>query len=385
MIINRLQKRKRLNVLGLNSGTSIDSIDMALVRVESDKCKFICGKGKKYPRTLQSLIMETADSKNINLDKLVHLDNMLGRFIGLAAKIYIEQLIDSGKKVDLIGSHGQTVRHLPQKVALGRSAVNGSLQIGSLNQIASMTGLLTIGDFRQGEIAIGGEGAPITGGALERLLGKKDQSRLVVNIGGMSNYFYYPFKSTQIRKADCGPGNSISDLLMRKFTGKEYDNNGAFASKGQISARLLTLLQSNSFFKSRINSTGREAFGAKLAGEIIDFGSKFKLSQNDMMATAVELTAVSIARSVKPILKKDPKLTKFYLTGGGRKNRFMVERIKNNLTDVTVGTVEELKLDGDYLEAACFAVMADNCLRGLPNTKEESAVNGLIAQPPRRL
>ncbi|MFQ6007349.1 MAG: anhydro-N-acetylmuramic acid kinase [Candidatus Zixiibacteriota bacterium] len=386
--------KKTLVMLGLNSGTSADGLDMTAVRISRIKRQpvitYLASSARPFPWKLQEMILSVADSEKVDLDTVVHLDNLLGQFFGLAASVYIKRLAKVHIKVDAVATHGQTVRHLPEKKRCGRFCVNGTLQLGSLDHIAAYTGKITVGNFRQADIAVGGEGAPITVGAMNRLFARPSESRLIVNLGGIANYFYFPAQKAKLltQAADCGPGNSLSDTLSKQLFSKRYDRYGQKASKGNASTRLLSLLMAEPFFSSKTASTGREIFGAKMARKMIAHGKEFGLSAEDLLATAIELTAMSIAAKVQTIANNDKNLSKLYLTGGGRKNTFLVNRLKNHLPGMEIRQGDELGIDADFIEAAAYAVMGEACLRSEPlNTgdnvrKSIACILGRIVQPP---
>ncbi|HOP06235.1 MAG TPA: anhydro-N-acetylmuramic acid kinase [candidate division Zixibacteria bacterium] len=389
MLPTRLTDRKRLNVVGLNSGTSADGLDLAAMAIDRRRISFIAGTKRKFPSELRRMIHRIADGKNVALDELVYLDNYLGDFIGRAAAGFIKRLAGKGTTVHLIASHGQTVRHLPTGGNYLGRLFRGSLQIGSLDMIAARTGLPVVGDFRQADIAAGGEGAPITTAAMGRLFSSKTEPRLIVNIGGMSNFFYFPESpggKIKLKAADCGPGNALLDLLAQMLFDQPFDRGGRLAERGKLSQRLLALLLGQSFYSARERSTGREQFGLELARTIVNQGKRLKLSRYDIMRTAAELTTLSIASAVWPLVKKDLFLDKLYLTGGGRNNRFFVKRLQYHLPDLQVEKIDSLGIDGDLVEAACFALLGESCLRSeptrLPGGPTRSPVLGHFVQPP---
>ena len=332
-----------------------------------------------------------ADSKLVPFDELILLDNLLGRFYGKAAAEYIRQLEMRRVRIDLIASHGQTVRHLPAKTDWLGARVNGTSQIGSADFVSAATGKVVISDFRQADVAVGNEGAPITVAAMHEIFAAIDESRLLVNLGGMSNYFYFPAGkiSGKVRAEDCGPGNCLSDILSESLFGERFDRKGRRARRGTYSMRLLSVLLANPFFAGRAVSTGREVFGPKLAGEIRAFGKRFRLPGEDLLATAIELTVTAIVRKVAPIMNRDHRLTKLYLTGGGRHNIFLKDRLQDHLPDLEVCMIDELGINGDFIEAAAFAVMGEACLRSRALDTvfggRKTAVRpvlGKISQPP---
>jgi len=395
MSLKKALNKKTLVILGLNSGTSADGLDMAAVRISRTKrgapVKYLAGCAKSYPVELRQLVLKVADSSTIDLNIVIHLDSLLGQFFGRAASAYVRKLAKNNIRVDVVASHGQTIRHLPHKVQIWRFSVAGTLQLGAPERIAAATGKMVVADFRQADVAVGNEGAPITAAAMQRLLATSTESRLIVNIGGIANYFYFPKEKLRLKPsaADCGPGNSLSDVLSQRLYGEKYDRKGVRASKGKASERLLTLLLANSFFSGKTISTGREDFGVIMVREILDFGQRFGLTPEDMLATAAELTAMATAMKVRPLLDRDRKLSKLYLTGGGRKNNFLVNRLRHRLPEMEIHRADELGINADFIEAAAYAVMGEACLRSEPlnlqgknKTGLASPVLGRIVQPP---
>jgi len=391
MTLARTIAKKQLTLLGLNSGTSADGLDLALLKVRRSggavRVMYREGLKRKYRPALRELVLRTADAEAVTIEELIELDGLLGDFFGRTARSYLQRLQRRGVKVHVVASHGQTVRHRPEMVCrLGRR-LHGTMQLGSLDRIAAATSCLTVGDFRQADIAVGGEGAPITTGAMQRLFADPRESRLIVNIGGMANYFYFPAgNALKMSAADCGPGNSLCDILCVGLFGRAYDAGGRIAASGRLNDELLTLLMADDFFSSRAVSTGRERFGVGMAETIIAFGRRHRLKKADLVTTAAELTVQSIAKKLRPLMRRDRGLTNLYLTGGGRRNIFLVERLGRLLPGVTIRMADELGIEADFIEAAAYAVMGEACLRSetLATTTSAGArpVLGRIAQPP---
>lgn len=401
-MLRPLIDRKSLVVLGLNSGTSADGLDLAATQVTRRNgrvsARFLSGKTVTYPAEIRRLILAAADTPHTSVNEIIQLDNLLGQFYGHVARSFIGQLRRKDQKIDAVASHGQTVRHLPAGKRMAGYDVRGTLQLGSLAQIAAITGKVTIGDFRQGNIALGGEGAPITVAAMADLFASSKQARLIVNVGGMANYFYLPKNglSRKIRAADCGPGNVLSDMLCRRLYGEPFDRNGHHAAQGKVSRRLLSALLASPYFVGTGRSTGREEFGAAMANRMLILGKGMKLGADDLLATAVELTVIAISRAVLPFLTgqtdKTTTLSKcdgLYLTGGGAHNRFLRGQLSERLWGLPVTTVRDLGMNPDLVEATAYAVMGASTLwsRPLPtrfdgHTQSGQAVLGVICQPP---
>lgn len=397
MTLPGLLHRKQLVVLGLNSGTSADGLDLAALRLVRRGRKvsvaFLAGSERTYPPAIRDAVLAAADATTLPPDQIVYLDQLLGRFYARTARQFIMRLAKRGIKVDAVASHGQTVRHLPKPTEVAGFRVHGTMQLGSPEQIATVTGLVTVGDFRQADVAAGNEGAPITVAAVARLFGHPKEARLIVNIGGMSNFFYIPAGANpaRIRAADCGPGNSLSDLLSRKLHGCKYDHQGQKAAAGTPSERLYHLLTAESFFNGGTKSTGREVFGAAMADKMLAFSKQFDLKPDDLLATAGELTVRSIAARVRPLFDNDKTLRSLYLTGGGEHNRFFVRRLKKLLGGPDVVSIRKLGFDPKLVEAASYAVLGEACLRSEPlptrfdgRPQKVMPVLGRIVQPPQK-
>lgn len=388
-MLKRVLNKKRLTVVGLNSGTSADGLDLTAVKINfhngKSRITFIDGTTVPYPGNLREMVYRAMQNK-LSIDDIIIMDRQLGSFYGEKAKAFIDSL---RIKVDLVASHGQTIRHLPGKATVDRRKESGTLQVGHPETIAEKTSRITVADFRQADIALGGEGAPITAYAMWFLFSGEKSSRILINIGGISNYFYFPCRRSvkHMRARDCGPGNTLMDLAAQKYFGKKYDRNGRLASKGKISQRLLTLLLADNYLKGKYGpSTGRERFGESFLRKTAKMASRLHLSPYDIMATLTELTALSIGRSIGPLLVGSG-LKEIYLFGGGAKNKYLMRRLKYNMPGVEFFSVDRLGVNPDYVEAMCYAVMGALAIHsvpvGLPDITgaKKKAITGRIVQP----
>ncbi|MEW6014006.1 MAG: anhydro-N-acetylmuramic acid kinase [Candidatus Zixiibacteriota bacterium] len=377
MALAQLLTKKRLILVGLNSGTSADGLDLAAIAVtfsgRKPEARFLSGKTVPYPPALSREIQPAIEGRLLTIDKLALLDRKLGLFFGTETARFCAALRRRHLAPHLVGSHGQTIRHLPGKLKIYGRNESATVQLGHPESIASLTGLPVVADFRQADIGFGGEGAPITVFPMHLLFSNRKENRLLVNIGGIANYFFFLAGSSadQAVARDCGPGNSLLDLAATRFIGKKYDRDGKMAAKGKISLRLLTLLLSDNYLKGKYgNSTGRERFGAAFLDKAIRYAKSLGLSRQDIMATLVELTAYVIAREVRTYLESY-QIPRIYLFGGGLKNRFLVERLKSNLFTTEILSVKILGAEPDYLEAECYALMAALAIKevavGLPH------------------
>ena len=227
-----------MKVIGLMSGTSADGVDAALVEIgeEEDRpaLRLVAWDTLGYPPGLRERILAAATGGSA--EEVCHLNAYLGELFAEAAARVAEQAGTPLPDVDLIGSHGQTIHHLPIPRREGAHSVRSSLQIGEPAVIAERTGVTTIADFRPRDLAAGGEGAPLTPIVHHALFMHKDRGRVILNLGGIANVTVLPAAapSSTVRGFDTGPGNVLLDEFVR-VTGLSqlgYDEGGAFGGGG---------------------------------------------------------------------------------------------------------------------------------------------------------
>ena len=346
-------------VIGLISGTSVDGIDAALVEIfggESDlKVQLLAGETYSYPEALREEILAVIAGKALTMAEFAALDEAIALAFAYAA----QQIQKNQPKAELIGSHGQTVYHLPPSQNLGYS-----LQLGRGALMADRTGITTINNFRAADIAAGGQGAPLVSKIDACLLADQKCDRTIQNIGGIGNLTYLPAKKSppwleKITGWDTGPGNALLDMAVDKFTqGQQtYDAKGAWAATGTICQPLVQEWLSADFFQQPPpKSTGRELFSLDYLEQCLRDAVRYELSQADILATLTELTAASIAQSYRQFLPKIPQ--QVLLCGGGSRNLYLRERLRVNLDQAEVLTTDEFGISADFKEAIAFAVLA---------------------------
>jgi len=383
-----LSSKKELAVLGINSGTSADGLDLALIRFARGTARprvtVVDGVTMPYPRKIKHAIEDAIRAKTVDLEELARLDIAYGHYLGETAARFIR-----GKRlrVDLIASHGQTIGHYPAKKKTLNINRSGTVQIGDGNAVAAASGLPVVSDFRQTDIALGGEGAPLTPFVNHLLFADKKSSRIVVNIGGIANYSYHPAggKLDDVTGADCGPGNVLSDLGARLLFHRPYDRDGRLARKGAIVPDLVRIIEDAN--AGRGVSTGREQFDWPIIARLVHGARRLRVGHHDIMASIADATAKLIFRAVRSHLK-DARLETVYLTGGGRRNLFMVERLQAYCRASRVLPIEALGYDGDLLEAVSFAVLGGCFIFGIGSTMpritggKQGGVAGKLSLPP---
>jgi anhydro-N-acetylmuramic acid kinase len=381
-----LLTRRFKYIVGLNSGTSADGIDVALIKVEGSgqrsKVRFIKGATYGYNRAFKAKIKRYAEPDYDSARAWLELDCELADLFARAALRLIKSAALKPSSIALIGSHGQTIRHLTR-------TRYGSIthQLADPARIAALTGIVTVGDFRVADTATGGQGAPITPIANGILFGKLPGSSAVLNIGGIANISVIEKKRRLIKITGCdtGPGNMAIDYLSRKLFDRAIDEGGRLASKGRPNWGIISTLVKESFFNRRgPKSAGREEFGAGYAEKIYRICKKRGLSDYDIMATAAMLTVIGVKRCVDINRLRFDRLI---LTGGGMKNRYLTSGLKQVLSPVKCIAVDSLGYPGDYLEAVSFAILANEAVNSnrydltTVTGSRKAIVLGKICQP----
>lgn len=351
-----------MNVVGLMSGTSGDGVDAALVEIRRGKSalrvKMIAFHPLPYPRSLQQRILAASVSGTVA--EVCHLNVLLGEWFANAALGVIRAASLQPKDVDLIGSHGQTVHHLPHGIKdAGVGAVRSTLQIAEPAVIAERTGITTIADFRPRDMAAGGQGAPLTPAVHALLFRHARRARLIVNLGGISNVTYLPRGSGYdgIVAFDTGPANMVLDGLMAWSTNGRMamDREGRLASRGRVDGRLLAKLLAHPYLSQPPpKSTGREVFGAKMIDELTTMPQAQRLTIEDLLATCSRWTAEAVGTVRRWITGG---IDEVIVGGGGVRNRAIMHHLADVFAPTPVAPFESYGWDSKAFEAVAFAVL----------------------------
>ncbi|HET6429106.1 MAG TPA: anhydro-N-acetylmuramic acid kinase [Phycisphaerae bacterium] len=364
----RLGRKKRLRVVGLMSGTSADGIDAAMVDIvgQTQKVRVGAFATYPYPPAVRREVRALCDPATSSVDRICHMNFLLGE---LFAEAVIRLADEAGiclDRIDLIGSHGQTIHHLPvPRRGLGRR-IRSTLQIGEPSVIAERTGITTVADFRPRDVAAGGQGAPLVPYADHVLFASGRASRVICNIGGIANVTYLPAGAgiEKVLAFDTGPGNMVIDALVRHATGgrREFDRDGRLGRSGRVHQGLLAELLKHPYFRRRPpKTTGREQFGTAFARAMIERGRELALTEADLVATATALTARSIGRACGRL---PGPVDEVILCGGGARNLAMVELLREAVGPAALRIMDELGIDADAKEAVSFAILAAATVRG---------------------
>ena len=372
--LEKLSHKKTKHVIGLMSGTSLDGVDAVLVKIENSGRKTILSQigfiTYSFPAGLKKRVLENSTLNRGNVTDICKLNFLIPLIYVDAVKLLCKKLEFSLSKIDLIGSHGQTIHHLPSKEKYFGYRFGSTLQIADPMVIAKITGIPTIGDFRTGDVALGGEGAPLVPYFDYLLFHSKLKNRALLNIGGISNITVLNknFDVSKVLAFDTGPGNMMIDILAKKFFNKEYDKYGLIASSGKVDEKLYSALKKkDNFIEKKIpKSTGREYYGKEFLSPL--FNRFKKVSHEDWLATTTNFTAFGIYRNYEKFVKKETEIEELFVSGGGSHNKFLMESLQKYFgKNVDVKNVENLGISSDAKEAICFAVLANETLSGNPS------------------
>jgi anhydro-N-acetylmuramic acid kinase len=365
--LSALQKKRTKLIVGLISGTSADGIDTALVEVTGNgpatRLKQLAFGSYKYPEAFRELLLLNSLPGSGSVDLVCELNVLIAHFFAVAVRNVVRKARLPISSVDLIGSHGQTVHHLPTAKHAFETLFSSTLQIGDPSTIAQLTGIVTVGDFRTADMAAGGQGAPLVPYFDYLMFRSKKKNRLLLNIGGIANVTALPKNCAigDVMAFDTGPGNMIIDALMSRWYGKKFDNGGRMASKGELLPGLLLDLVSHPYFaKKPPKSTGRELFGASFLPRMEKLARTMK--RKDLLATATELTPFTVFDQYNRFIATRMRPDEVLVSGGGVHNRTMMEALRDYFRPVPVHRIESAGFSSDAKEAVCFAVLANETI-----------------------
>lgn len=369
-----------MRVMGILSGTSLDGIDVCLLRVEGidpEELQWELEAFSTRPyasdqRALIQRVMERGGAAH-----LCRLHGLLGEWMAGAVLEVLEAAAVEPEEVEALGSHGQTIWHLPPG-STEADERGFTLQLGDPATLAERTGIPVVSDFRSRDVAAGGHGAPLVPWADRILLSRPGRSRALQNLGGMGNVTWLPPRGSgeEIVAFDTGPGVALLDAAAHRATGGRWnwDQDGTLAAGGAVDPALLRRLLDDPFFRQPPpRSTGRERFGPslvdRLAAERGLRNGRDEKGWRDLLATLTALTAAGVADACTRWLAPRP-VDEVVLSGGGSRNPTLVKAIRDALDPIPVLTgPDALGIDPDAREAAAFALLAWAHLRGIPGNE----------------
>lgn len=366
-----------MRVIGMMSGTSADGIDAALVRLEGAapelKMVFEGHNRTEFRGPVREAILRLANGEPTTTGEISQLNFTLGGEFARAAMEACEAWRTPLAKIDLIGSHGQTIYHqaVPTRF-LGVGSVNSTLQIGEPGVIATQTGVPVVADFRPMDMGVGGQGAPLVPFVDYLLYRSRHVGRVALNIGGIANVTVIPARATHadVLAFDTGPGNMIIDALVESITEarERFDKDARIALAGSVLLGLLDrLLRDHYFEKKPPKSTGREQFGKSAAERMLAWGKEHGAKSADLVRTATEFTAASIARAFEHFILPRTHVRELIFAGGGTHNPLIMSRLAAALPGIEFISSRNFGVPEDAKEAFAFAVLAYEAWHGRPN------------------
>ncbi len=345
--------------IGLMSGTSLDAIDAVLVDLASPTPHQIATHSHPLPAALRTQLLALCHGGSADeLRQMAELDVRLGHLFAEAALTLLQHAATSASSVCAIGSHGQTVRHVPD------GATPFTVQIGDPNVIVECTGITTVADFRRRDLAAGGQGAPLVPAFHAAVLRNPDEDRVVLNIGGMANITVLPRDPQQVVTGfDTGPGNVLMDAWIARHKDVPLDNGGRWAASAPHHEPLLVALLSDAYFqRPPPKSTGREHFNMAWL-ETILAQLDTEPTPAEVQASLVALTARSCASAIRHFA---PTTQRALVCGGGAHNDTLMRQLTDALPGLSVASTLSLGLNPDWVEALAFAWLAKLTLAGKP-------------------
>jgi len=354
------------------SGTSADGIDVALVRVSSEKARLENSAALAFPARVRDAILRLGEGRPTTTGEISQLNFLLGVIFADAALAACRKFRVRPSQIAVIGSHGQTVFHQGAAALFCGYKVASTLQIGEPSVIAQRTGITTVGDFRPADMAAGGQGAPLVPFVDYLLYGDVRVGRAALNIGGISNVTVIPRAAniSDVFAFDIGPGNMVIDALVRHFTRgrKMFDRHAELAARGKLLPRLLAELLHDAYFRrSPPKTAGREQYGEKYVRHILTHAEARRADAADVIRTATILTALSIVDAMHRFIPARAGVSELIVSGGGAHNPLVMAQMQAALPEIRLRTSGEFGVPGDAKEAFAFALLGWQTLQRRPS------------------
>jgi len=347
--------------IGVMSGTSLDGIDISVVELttEGKFVKTVSSQFTPFSEKFKKHLQNLTESEEIKKELLIRTDRLFGDLTAeLINKLLSTQSLNKSK-IKIIGSHGLTIGHFPEKKQIFDRETSFTMQIGDGDVIASKTGIPVISDFRRKDMAENGEGAPLIPIIDKMLFADENKNICCLNIGGISNITIIPaLKNKPILAFDTGPGNCLTDKAISILHHEKlnYDPEGQYAKMGKISKQLFKRISDNNYFKKLPpKSTGKEYFGNNFLDFILNSGRNMPFK--DIFTTISYLTPFTIAMAIKEFVDFSSFPEDIIVSGGGAKNTFFLKTLRKELPNCNIDLSDNYGISSDFKEAIGFAML----------------------------
>jgi anhydro-N-acetylmuramic acid kinase len=339
-----------MKVLGINTGTSLDAVDLCLVDwqdVNNPKAfEILASKSYPFVPEVKKLIDRLIRRQEGSLQMISDLNFSYTEFI--AAKVAEFKAEFSDLEIEVIGFHGQTIFH----------STHSTWQLGDGSVLANLTGIHTVSDFRKADMSVGGCGAPLISYLDDQLLRSDTENLATLNLGGIANITVM-IKDQPTIAYDTGPGNTLIDVLCAKLFHTPFDKNGDIANNGKINENFVhQIIKNQDYFQLEPpKASGREYFNQKFADKFLDLGNK-----SNIISSVSYLTVKSISIE----LAKYP-IEKVLVSGGGVNNKFIMDKLKVENPTINFTNHDEFNIESQFKEAVLFSLLAFTSYNKVPN------------------
>ena len=343
-------------IISLMSGTSVDSIDACLFKLNTQDLSFeiIDYYSLEYPKEVRKKILLLCNNKG-DISDVCFMNFIIGELFAKAVNNLLEKSNFKSEQIDFISSHGQTIYHIPKEKEIGGIKSKSTLQIGDISVISHKTKIMTIGDFRTKDIAANGQGAPLVPFFDKIYFGSKNNNnKCIQNIGGISNVTIIS-NQCDIFAFDNGVGNILIDYFMKKLFNKDFDENGEIASKGKIDEKWLNELLNEPYYNlPPPKTTGRELFNNEYAEKIYNNAPNNKY---DIITTLTAMVAKGIIDSYNKFIINKTSIDEIILGGGGAYNKTLIKFMHNYMPNVIIKTHEDYGIPNKLKEPIAFGYL----------------------------
>ncbi|MEA2530260.1 MAG: anhydro-N-acetylmuramic acid kinase [Thermomicrobiales bacterium] len=367
----RLLQSQHRKVIGLATGTSADGIDAILLDIEDSdtrpRFKVLATGYTPYPPDVRAAIFEQFQPATSRVDDICNLNFVIGEIAARAVRQIVEEAGLQAEDIDLIGAFGQTTYFETSPRQTGDISTGSMLSLMEPVVIAERTGITTVSNLLQRDIAAGGQGAPMTGFSDFTIYHDPERNRALQNIGGIANVGIVPADGdlNRVMGFDTGPGNMIIDAVATHITqGQQtYDHDGLLAAKGTVSRALLDRLLDDDYIRQPPpKCTGRERYGVQFTKQIVEEARALGLSDEDLIATVTAFTAESIIYNYQKFVLPHTPIDEVIVGGGGANNPYLMDLLRKGLDPIRVVTDTEYGMLPDFREAILVALLANETI-----------------------